>query len=69
MYGEIILYGEMLKLAEISIFWQILAPSKKMLLALEFELLDQIRRKFQFSKHKELLKSGGIDNYMQHLFG
>ncbi len=40
-----------------------------MFLTLKFELLDQIRRKLQFSKHKEFMKSDGIDDFMQHHFG
>ena len=48
--------------------FSILALSKKKFFALKLEPLDQIRRNFQFSKHKEFLKSGGIADSMQHPF-
>ncbi len=64
-----LLYGKMLKLAELSHFLADFGSLKKTFLALEFDPLDQIRRNFQFSKHKEFLKGGGIDDFMQRHFG
>ncbi len=42
---------------------------KKTFLTPKFEPLDQIRRICEFSKQKNFLKSGVIDNSMQHQFG
>ncbi len=58
-----------MKLAELSHFLADFGSLKKTFLALKFEPLDQIGRNFQFSKHKEFLKSGLIDDYMQRHFG
>ena len=50
------MYGKMLKLTELSHFLGRFWPSQNHVLALKSEPLDQIRRNFQFSKHKEFLK-------------
>ena len=52
------MYGKMLKLNELSHFLGRFWPSQNNVLALKSEPLDQIRRNFQFNKHKEFLKSG-----------
>ncbi len=66
---SILLYGKMLKMAEISHFWADFGSLKKTFLALKFEPFNQIRWNFQFSKRKEFLKGGGIDDSMQRHFG
>ncbi len=50
--------GKMLKLAELSHFLADFGP-----------LINVSGSNFQFSRHKEFLKSGGIDDSMQHHFG
>ncbi len=64
-----LLYGKMLKLAELGHFWADFGPPPKMFLALKFEPLDQTKQNFQFDKHKKFLTSGEKDNSMQHHLG
>ena len=64
-----LLYGKMRKLAELSNFWQILALSKKMVLAVKFAPLDQTIPTSELSKQKYLLISGEEDSSMLHHLG
>ena len=64
-----LLYGKMLKVAELSHFLADFGPVQKMFLAPKFEPLDQIGRNFELSKQKKFLTSGEKDDSMQHPLG
>ncbi len=62
-----LLYGKMVKLAELELADY--GPPPKMVLALKFEPLDQTRPNFRFSKEKIFLTSAEKDNLVQHHLG
>ncbi len=51
-----LMYGKMLKLAELSHFWADFGHLQKIFSAINFEPLDQTRQKFQLSKQKNSLQ-------------
>ena len=68
-YISMLLYGKMLKLAELSHFLADFGPVQKMVFAVKFELLGQIRPNFEFRKQNKFLTSGEKDNSMLHHLG
>ncbi len=64
-----LLYGRIVKLAELSHFLADFGPSQKMVLALRFEPLDQARPNFRFSKQNIFLTSAETDNFVHHQLG
>ena len=64
-----LLYGEVLKLAELSHLLANFGPVQKMVLALKFEPLDKTRRNFRFSKHEKFLTRAEKDKLVQHHLG
>ena len=69
MHANVLLYGKMLKLAELSHFLADFDPLQKLFLPLKSEPLDQTKPNFQFSEHKKFLISGEKENSMQHHLG
>ncbi len=64
-----LLYGKMLKLAELSHILADFGPFQKMVLAVKFEPLDQTRPNFEFDKQKRYLTTGEKDNSMLYYLG
>ena len=62
---SMLLYEDMLKLAELGNFLADFGNPRKMFLALKFEPLDKTRQNSELSKHKKFLTSGKEDNSMQ----
>ncbi len=64
-----LLYGKMLKCAELSHFLADFGHVQKMFLALKFEPLEQTTQNFECKKEKIFLMGGEKDNPMQHHIG
>ena len=65
---SMLMYGEMLKLAELSHSLADFGHLQKMFLALKCWLLDQTGQKFQFDKYKNFWTSGEKYDSKQHHF-
>ena len=64
-----LLYGKMLKCAELSHFLADFGHVEKMFLALKFEPLEQTTPNFECKKEKIFLTGGEKDNSMQYHIG
>ena len=64
-----LLYGKMVKLAELSRFLTDFGSPQKMFLVLKFEALDQTKLNFGFLKQQIFLTSPEKDTLVQHHLG